>query len=91
MDNIKAGFYRHFKGGYVLVLFLAKHSDLDEVEVVYLGLNNGKYYARPVTSFLDTVIDSLGNTVARFTLVSKDEVESLITSDIESIYNTFVN
>lgn len=73
MDNVTSGIYRHFKGGYVLVLFTAKHSDREEVEVVYKGLNNGKFYARPMESFTEIVEDSEGNKVARFTLATLEE------------------
>jgi len=81
--EIKRGFYKHFKGGYVFVLFTAKHSDRDEIEVVYKGLNNGKFYVRPVESFVEQVeID--GVKVARFTNVTKNEVEKLLQGDKES-------
>jgi|GEM_PF-995946 len=60
--DIKPGIYRHFKGGHVLVLFCAKHSDREEIEVVYKGLNNGKYYARPIESFCDIVEGENGKT-----------------------------
>ena len=74
MDNVTSGIYKHFKGGYVLVLFTAKHSDRDEVEVVYKGLNNGKFYARPLTYFLETVTNESGEVVPRFTIAPLDEV-----------------
>ena len=87
--DIKTGFYKHFKGGYVLVLFTAKHSDRDEVEVVYKGLNNGKYYARPVESFIDIVKDEQGNEVSRFSPATEKEVEALLNTDVNQIYNSF--
>lgn len=69
--------YKHFKGGYVYVLCLAKHSDREETEVVYKGLNNGKIYARPTNSFCDFVETPDGKTTTRFSLASQVEIEKL--------------
>jgi len=90
MSNcIEPGLYRHFKGGYVLVLFTAKHSDREEVEVVYKGLNNGKFYARPIESFCEIVTNEEGEKVSRFTIVKKEDVDYLMTDDVKSIFNIF--
>ena len=43
MEVLNGKVYRHFKGGFVLVIATAKHSDRDEIEVVYKGLNNGLF------------------------------------------------
>ena len=82
--NIKSGVYKHFKGGYVSVLFVAKHSDRDEQLVVYQGLNNGKYYARPVTSFLDIVENADGEKVGRFAFADSDDISELLKNEFES-------
>lgn len=88
--DIKTGIYKHFKGGYVMVLFTAKHSDRDEIEVVYKGLNNGKYYARPVNSFVEMVENESGESVPRFSLATKEEAKQYIDSqEIRNIYDTF--
>lgn len=74
--------YKHYKGGYVYVLCLAQHSDREETEVVYKGLNNGKIYARPKNSFCDFVETKDGKTATRFSLASQSEIEKLY-SEIE--------
>lgn len=82
--NIKSGVYKHFKGGYVSVLFMAKHSDRDEHLVVYQGLNNGKYYARPVESFEEIVETSLGEKVGRFVSAENEDIRELLKNEFES-------
>ena len=79
MEILNGRVYKHFKGGYVLVLSTAKHSDRDEVEVVYKGLNNGKIYARPIESFIEMVVGPNSDTQPRFSLASDEEVEKLLT------------
>ena len=72
--------YKHYKGGFVLVLATASHSDNGEIEVVYKGLNNGKFYARPLESFVDTIKDAKGEDIEpRFRLATDEEVEKLLT------------
>ena len=68
--------YKHFKGGYVYVLCLAKHSDREETEVIYKGLNNGKIYARPTTSFCDFVQTADGKTTTRFSPATQTEIDN---------------
>ena len=87
--NISTGVYQHFKGGFVLVLFCAKHSDRDEIEVVYKGLNDGKFYARPLESFCQQ-IDYQGVMVSRFTKVD-DELQSIIKKDKIKQLNILLN
>ena len=87
--EIKPGFYKHFKGGYVLVFFTAKHSDREETEVVYKGLNNGKYYARPVESFIEIVKDENGNETSRFIPASQKEVEGLLNPEVNQMFDSF--
>ena len=79
MEILNGRVYKHFKGGYVLVLSTAKHSDRDEVEVVYKGLNNGKIYARPIESFVEMVNGQNSDMQPRFSLASDEEVEKLLT------------
>ena len=87
MEVLNGKVYRHFKGGFVLVIATAKHSDRDEIEVFYKGLNNGKIYARPLESFVDTIKDANGKDVQpRFRLATEEEVENLLTKrDFELI------
>ena len=79
MEILNGRVYKHFKGGYVLVLSTAKHSDRDEIEVVYKGLNNGKIYARPIESFVEMVNGQNSDMQPRFSLASDEEVEKLLT------------
>ena len=89
MENtIQPGIYKHFKGGFVLVLFCAKHSDREEIEVVYKGLNNGKFYARPIESFCE-VVDSESGKQPRFSLSTIDDAKEFITSEIRELIKTF--
>lgn len=77
MNEIKPGIYKHFKGKFCDVICTAKHSDRDEVLVIYRGVNDGGFFARPVESFLGTATDKDGNTVLRFTPATRAELESL--------------
>lgn len=74
MQEIKPGIYKHFKGKFCEVICTAKHSDRDELLVVYKGLNDGGHFARPIESFLETVTDSNGNPVKRFEIATEEEV-----------------
>ena len=86
MEILNGRVYKHFKGGYSLVLFTAKHSDRDEIEVVYKGLNNGKIYARPMDSFIEIVKNAEGKDTPRFSLATKEEVETLLSvEELEQI------
>lgn len=77
MEEIKAGVYKHFKGRFSNVIGVAKHSDREEMLVIYKGLNDGGLYARPVESFLDIVDDKQGNKVPRFVPATETELEQL--------------
>lgn len=44
-------FYRHYKGGLYKVLHLAKHTENDEVLVIYQSVHFGSFYARPLSSW----------------------------------------
>ncbi len=77
MEEIKAGVYKHFKGRFSNVIGVAKHSDREEMLVIYKGLNDGGLYARPVESFLDIVDDKQGNKVPRFAPATETELEQL--------------
>ena len=52
--------WRHFKGGKVIVLFIAKHSETGEDLVIYRCINkkeqeSNEFYARPLNMFLSEV------------------------------------
>ena len=79
MEILNGKVYKHFKGGYVLVISTAKHSDRDEIEVVYKGLNNGKIYARPMESFVDMIKGAKAEDIRpRFELATEEEVSNLL-------------
>ena len=78
MEILSGKVYKHFKGGYVLVLGIAKHSDREENLVIYKGLGNGKLYARPIESFCEMVTDSEGNSVPRLCLASESDTQMYI-------------
>jgi hypothetical protein len=53
---IKLGKYRHFKGNYYQVLHLAKHSETEEIFVVYHPFNNkSDIWVRPLSMFTETI------------------------------------
>jgi hypothetical protein len=61
------GRYRHFKGGEYEVIGVARHSETDELLVVYRPLyNDTGLWVRTVSMFLETVTHN-GETVPRFT------------------------
>ncbi len=64
--EIKTGKYKHYKGGEYEVLGVAKHSETNELLVVYRALY-GKFelYVRPYDMFREELIDD-GKKVARF-------------------------
>lgn len=71
-DNpLKPGRYRHFKGGEYHVLGTAKHSETEEVLVIYRPLyNNSGWWVRPLDMFMETV-DHDGQFVPRFRFVGE--------------------
>ncbi len=64
--EIKTGKYKHYKGGEYEVLGVAKHSETNELLVVYRALY-GKFelYVRPYDMFREELIVD-GKKVARF-------------------------
>ena len=77
MEEIKSGVYKLFKGKFSKVICTAKHSDRDEILVIYQGLNDGGHFARPLESFTEIVKDANGNDVPRFSLATEEDLESL--------------
>lgn len=59
--------YRHYKGGLYKVLTLAKHSEIEEVLVIYRSVHFGSVHARPLNMWFQK-IKGIGN---RFKLEKK--------------------
>ena len=67
----KPGRYRHFKGGEYEVLQVARHSETEEMLVVYCSLDDpATTWVRPMEMFLD-VIEGPGGTYPRFMPTSR--------------------
>ena len=71
--ELKAGRYKHFKGGMYEVLFVAKNSENpDEEMVVYRSLDKGGVWVRPFTMFTEHV-ERDGYSGPRFEYVGRVE------------------
>lgn len=56
-QQIKPGRYRHYKGNYYQVIETARHSETEELMVVYRCLyGDGSLWVRPLEMFLENVI-----------------------------------
>ena len=70
MAAIKLGIYCHFKGNLYEVLDTAKHSETEEVYVVYRPVREGsETWIRPLAMFSE-IIEREGKKIARFEYVS---------------------
>lgn len=66
---IESGRYQHFKGNFYQVLHIAKHSETDELLVVYQPEYGDKgIWVRPLTMF-DETIERDGKSFKRFSKV----------------------
>ncbi|MBU5612441.1 DUF1653 domain-containing protein [Geomonas azotofigens] len=64
---VAPGRYRHYKGKFYEVIGTARHSETDELMVVYRPLyGEGGLWVRPEAMFLETVLVD-GEPVLRFT------------------------
>jgi hypothetical protein len=67
---IELGRYQHFKGSYYQVLHLAKHSETEELLVVYQPEYGARdIWVRPLAMFNETLIKD-NKTVKRFSKVN---------------------
>ncbi|MBU2863075.1 DUF1653 domain-containing protein [Reinekea forsetii] len=75
LDNngkLKLGRYRHFKGNEYEVIGVAKHSETEEMLVVYRTLyGDFDLWVRPINLFLEPKVVE-GNQVARFEFISEE-------------------
>ena len=70
--EIKAGRYRHFKGGEYQVLGMARHSETLEEMVVYRALYGERgLWVRPAAMWNETV-EREGKTFPRFTYIGEE-------------------
>ena len=66
---IESGRYQHFKGNFYQVLHIAKHSETDELLVVYQPeYGERAIWVRPLAMF-DETIERDGKTLKRFQYV----------------------
>lgn len=68
---LKTGRYQHFKGNYYQVLHIAKHSETEELQVVYQPEYGEKdIWIRPLAMF-DETIERDGKILKRFSFVGE--------------------
>jgi hypothetical protein len=53
--ELRPGIYKHFKGLYVELIGVARHSETLEDMVVYRELKDGGLWVRPLAMFLEEV------------------------------------
>ena len=75
MDEPKPGVYRHFKGKYYRLLFLAEHTETRETLVIYQALYGERgLWARPLSMWGETVRRD-GLEAPRFAYMCETEAE----------------
>ncbi len=72
MDEFRPGRYRHFKGKEYELLFTARHSETEELMVVYRALYGERgIWVRPAAMWNETV-ERDGRRLRRFTYVGDE-------------------
>ena len=72
-SSIKVGLYKHFKGNRYVVFGTARHSENEEIMVVYAPeLKRDELWVRPLHMFEELVETEMGE-VQRFVYISKPE------------------
>lgn len=61
--------YKHYKGGIYEVITIAKHSETDEVLVIYKSIHFGIIYARPLAMWFEKITIDEKYEASRFTLL----------------------
>lgn len=71
-DTIRSGRYRHYKGNFYEVIGAARHSETEEVLVVYRCLYGAlSLWVRPLAMFVGTVTVD-GREVPRFERIERE-------------------
>ena len=71
MSEVNFGRYRHFKGGEYEVLHIARHSETEELLVVYRALyGDGDVWVRPLSMWNESV-EYNGEKILRFTYIGE--------------------
>ncbi len=69
-------YYQHFKGSYYQVTGLAKHSETEEVMVIYTpARTRDALWVRPLAMFEEVILLPDGSTGPRFKLVDALQVQ----------------
>ena len=73
--TIQKGIYKHYKGNTYEVIGVARHTETEEVMVIYKALYESEFgkdalWARPLKMFQENVVVD-GKTVKRFSLVEE--------------------
>lgn len=55
MKQVACGIYRHFKGAYIRVIGVSKHTETGEPLVVYEHLGTNELWSRPLDMFMSKV------------------------------------
>jgi hypothetical protein len=58
--------YKHYKGGTYIVLTLAKHTENEDIVVVYKSKLFGGVFVKSLHVWNSTVLDSENNSILRF-------------------------
>lgn len=71
-DELQPGRYRHYKGNFYEVIGTARHSETEELHVLYRPLyGDGGLWVRPLEMFRETVIVA-GLPVPRFERIEEE-------------------
>lgn len=69
-EEIKPGYYYHFKGNVYKLLYTAIHTETGEKLAIYKSIKDGTVWARPASMWNDEVIVLDGGyTTSRFTFM----------------------